>query len=61
MRTPVIILTETDLRRLVPLDLAAVDCIEDAFRALATQAVAMPPVRRLDIPEHRGEVDVKTA
>ena len=61
MRTPVIILTETDLRRLVPLDLAAVDCIEDAFRALATQAVAMPPVLRLDIPEHRGEVDVKTA
>ena len=35
MRTPVIIRTETDLRRLVPLDLAAVDCIEDAFRALA--------------------------
>lgn len=61
MRDPVTILTETDLRTLVPLDLAAVDCVEDAFRALATKPVAMPPVLRLDIPEHRGEVDVKTA
>ena len=61
MRDPVTILTETDLRRLVPLDMAAIDCVEDAFRALATKPVAMPPILRLDIPEHRGEVDVKTA
>jgi ornithine cyclodeaminase len=60
-RDPITILTETDLRALVPLDLAAVDCVEDAFRALATKPVAMPPVLRLDIPEHMGEVDVKTA
>jgi ornithine cyclodeaminase len=45
------ILTETDLRGIVRLDLDAVACVENAFRALA----------RLDIPEHRGEVDVKTA
>lgn len=55
------ILTEGDLRKLVPLDLEAVICVEDAFRALATKAVAMPPILRLDIHEHRGEVDVKTA
>lgn len=61
MRRPVTILTEADLRSLVPLDLAAIDCVEDAFRALATRPVAMPPILRLDIPEHRGEVDVKTA
>ena len=61
MRPPVTVLTEADLRALVPLDLEAVDCIEDAFRALATKPVAMPPILRLDIPEHRGEVDVKTA
>lgn len=61
MRPPVLILTESDLRRLLPLDLAAIDCIEAAFAALATQPVAMPPILRLDIPEHRGEVDVKTA
>jgi len=61
MRNPVTILTEAELRQLVPLDLDAVDCIEDAFLALATKPVAMPDILRLDIPEHRGEVDVKTA
>ncbi len=61
MRPPIKILTETDLRQLVPLDQGAVACIRDAFVALATQPVAMPPILRLDMPEHRGEVDVKTA
>lgn len=61
MREPITILTEADLRALVPLDLAAIDCVEGAFHALATKPVAMPPILRLDIPEHRGEVDVKTA
>ncbi|MGK9041811.1 ectoine utilization protein EutC [Rhizobium sp. SA279] len=55
------ILTEKDLRAVVKLDLSAVDCVERAFAALATQAVTMPPILRLDIPEFRGEVDVKTA
>jgi ornithine cyclodeaminase len=55
------ILTEADLRQIVKLDLDAVACVEGAFRALATLPVAMPPIMRLDIPEHRGEVDVKTA
>ena len=55
------ILTEAELRRIVPLDRAAVACVEGAFRALATQKVVMPPILRLDIPEYRGEVDVKTA
>lgn len=59
--TRISILTEADLRRIVPLDADAVACVEDAFRALATKPVAMPPILRLDIPEHRGEVDVKTA
>lgn len=55
------ILTEADLRKIVSLDLDAVACVEAAFEALATKAVAMPPILRLDIPEYRGEVDVKTA
>ncbi|CAN7535101.1 cyclodeaminase [Mesorhizobium sp. LjNodule214] len=55
------ILTEAELRTIVKLDLDAVACVENAFRALATLPVAMPPILRLDIPEHRGEVDVKTA
>ncbi|NLS17578.1 ectoine utilization protein EutC [Rhizobium sp. P40RR-XXII] len=59
--TRVLILTETDLRKIVQLDGDAVDCVEQAFAALATRAVEMPPIMRLDIPAHRGEVDVKTA
>lgn len=55
------LLGESELRELVPLDLAAIDQVESAFLALATEAVAMPPVLRLDLPEYRGEVDVKTA
>jgi ornithine cyclodeaminase len=55
------ILTETDLRGLVKLDRAVVDCIENAFVALATKPVVMPPILRLDMAEVNGEVDVKTA
>lgn len=56
------ILTEPELRQIVPLDLDAVKCVEAAFRALAVEdAVKMPPILRLDVPESRGEVDVKTA
>lgn len=59
--TTMTILTEAELRKIVSLDLDAVSCVENAFLALATLPVAMPPILRLDIPEHRGEVDVKTA
>jgi ornithine cyclodeaminase len=59
--TSISILGEAQLRELVPLDLAAIDQVEAAFLALATEAVAMPPILRLDLPEQHGEVDVKTA
>jgi ectoine utilization protein EutC len=59
--TTMTVLTEADLRRLVPLDLDAITCVEEAFAALATKPVAMPPILRLDVPDHNGEVDVKTA
>ena len=55
------ILTERELSDCVTLDADAVVCIEACFRALATEEVAMPPILRLDIPEHHGEIDVKTA
>ena len=56
-----VLLSETDLRACLALDPASLDAVEHAFRLLATEAVAMPPILRLDIPEHNGEVDVKTA
>jgi ornithine cyclodeaminase len=55
------ILTETDLREALPLDLAAVECVEGAFKALAGGKVVMPPILSMPIAEANGEVDVKTA
>jgi ectoine utilization protein EutC len=55
------ILTETELRAMLRLDLVAVDCIETAFRRLAEGGVEMPPVLSMAIPDRNGEVDVKTA
>lgn len=61
MPRDIAILTAADLRGLVALDLDAVDVIERAFAALATDRVVMPPILSMEIPEAHGEVDVKTA
>jgi len=55
------ILTEADLRGVVKLDLDAIDCVEQAFAALATGDVVMPPILSMAIAPFNGEVDVKTA
>ncbi|MCF8500350.1 MAG: ectoine utilization protein EutC [Rhodospirillum sp.] len=55
------ILTEAQLRRVVSLDLEAIDCVERAFAALAGGKVVMPPILSMAIADHNGEVDVKTA
>jgi ornithine cyclodeaminase len=57
----VTILTEAELRRVVHLDLEAIDVVEQAFIALASGKVVMPPILSMAIPEANGEVDVKTA
>lgn len=55
------ILTEAELRNRISLDLQSVECIERAFHSLASKAVVMPPIMRLDILDNNGEIDVKTA
>ena len=55
------IVTERELRQIVRLDLAAVECVENAFAALAGGKVVMPPILSMAIREFNGEVDVKTA
>ena len=52
--TQMLVLTEPDLRSIVRLDASAVACVEDAFAALATKPVVMPPILRLDLAEHRN-------
>lgn len=61
MSRDVTVLTESDLREIVQLDLSAVDVVEQAFAALATGKVVMPPILSMAIAEANGEVDVKTA
>ncbi len=55
------LLTEAELRKIIHLDLAAVDCVERAFASLALGGVVMPPILSMAIPDYNGEVDVKTA
>lgn len=55
------VLTEAEIRRLVRLDEAALSAVEEGFRQLSVGEVTTPPILRLDVPEHEGELDVKTA
>jgi ornithine cyclodeaminase len=57
----IFVLTERDLRGCVQLDRTAVDVVAQAFRALASGKVVMPPILSMDLPDVHGEVDVKTA
>jgi ornithine cyclodeaminase len=57
----VTILNEDQLRQRVTVSHEALDAVADGFNRLAAGQATMPPILRLDIPEHNGEVDVKTA
>jgi ectoine utilization protein EutC len=55
------ILTESEIRSCVTLDQEAISAVAEGFARLAAGEATLPPILRVDIPEHRGEVDVKTA
>jgi ornithine cyclodeaminase len=55
------ILTEAQLRQVVSLDISVVDIIEQAFAALGSGQVVMPPILSMELSAANGEVDVKTA
>ncbi|HET8985495.1 MAG TPA: hypothetical protein VFN03_07030, partial [Trueperaceae bacterium] len=55
------ILHADEIRALAPLTTEAIDPIADGFARLAAGGVRQPPVLSLDLPEVRGELDVKTA
>jgi ornithine cyclodeaminase len=57
----VTILTESDLRRLVGLDRSELVAVESVFPLLSAGAGSIPPIQRIDVPEHRGEIDIKSA
>jgi ectoine utilization protein EutC len=58
---PITILTESELRQCVRLDEEVIAAVEEAFTALAEGRAATPPIVHVNVPEHRGEVDIKTA
>lgn len=55
------LLVEREIRRLVTLDAGVIETIRDAFLALSAGGVDMPPILHLQVAQHHGEVDVKTA
>lgn len=57
----ILILTEQDLRACVTLNEDAIRVAEDAFRALSTGAVIMPPIMTVEVPDIHAEMDMKTA
>lgn len=55
------ILTESELRKSVQLNHEAIAAVEEGFTALAEGRATIPPIVRVDVHEHNGEVDIKTA
>ncbi|GEB76326.1 cyclodeaminase [Sporolactobacillus inulinus] len=52
---------EDEIRGCVSLNHSAIEQVEEGFTQLGHGQVVLPPMMRIDIPEHHGEVDVKTA
>jgi ornithine cyclodeaminase len=57
----VTILTEGEIRECVNLNVDVIDEIENAFSSIALGNATVPPILVLEIPEARGETDVKAA
>jgi ectoine utilization protein EutC len=55
------ILTEKDIRSCVTMDEDAISVVELGFSKLASGAVSLPPIMRVDVTDKHGEVDVKSA
>jgi ectoine utilization protein EutC len=55
------ILTESELRSCVELNVEVLEAVEGGFTALAEGHATIPPIVRVDVHDHNGEVDIKTA
>ena len=56
----VLVLTEAELREHVPMDLASLAEVENAFTWLASGKVSMPPIMHVEV-DHQSDVDIKSA
>ncbi|WP_231572500.1 cyclodeaminase [Halobacillus sp. BBL2006] len=50
-----------EIEQVIRLDTDVIQVIEEAFSALITKKVHMPPIMRVDVPINNGEVDIKSA
>jgi ornithine cyclodeaminase len=57
----VTILTEAELRECVSVGPDAIEAVEACFTWLAEGRVTMPPIMHIDVSEHGGEMDIKSA
>ena len=55
------VLTESDIRSAVGFGGEELAVIESVYPRISDGSASMPPIMRLDVPEHNGEIDVKTA
>ena len=57
----VLLLSEAEIRDCVGFDREALEAVAQGFSRLAEGRAFVPPVIAIEIPEHDGEVDIKTA
>jgi len=57
----VLILSEDEIRECVKLDSEVILVVEEGFSRLADSDVHLPPIMMIEVPENKGEVDIKSA
>jgi ectoine utilization protein EutC len=55
------VLTESDLRAVVGFDDETLAAIESVYPLISSGSAVMPPIMRIDVPAHNGEIDIKSA
>jgi ornithine cyclodeaminase len=55
------VLTESDLRSVIGLGPEELATIESVYPLITDGSAVMPPIMRIDVPAHHGEIDIKSA
>lgn len=58
---PLLVLTRDELTRLLGLGDAERAAIAAVYPLISQRLGSVPPVQRIDVPEHHGEIDIKSA
>lgn len=61
MAREITVLTETDLRAAVGLGAEELAAVAAVYPLISSGQAQMPPIMRLELPEHHGEIDIKSA